>query len=180
MGVMFVLITSAGGGWSCGCRALSGFVLSILQAYVAHSGRPSIMLMIAEGLKGCVCVYQRAKRWRIFANFCFLCYYCIDPKLWMKCFVWLQLDTGRWKWCLLSWDVVVVKGRGELFLVGHNLFLCNTYSVWHTMRCLSSLESSTSSTAAIPRSHRWCCSILWGQGLGRVGWTNGWAKTGWS
>lgn len=55
MGVMFVLITSAGGGWSCGCRALSGFVLSILQAYVAHSGRPSIMLMIAEGLKGCVC-----------------------------------------------------------------------------------------------------------------------------
>ncbi len=42
---------SFAGGWSCGCRALSGFVLSILQAYVAHSGRPS-MSMIAEGLKG--------------------------------------------------------------------------------------------------------------------------------
>ena len=75
---MFVLITSAAGGWSCGCRALSGFVLSILQAYVAHSGRPSIMLMIAEVLKVCVCVcvgvcvcvYQRAKRWRIFLRIC--------------------------------------------------------------------------------------------------------------
>lgn len=64
MGVMFVLITSLAGGWSRGCRALSGFVLSILQAYVAHSGRPSIMSMIAEGLKGCVPKGQKV------ADFC--------------------------------------------------------------------------------------------------------------
>ena len=75
-----MLITSAAGGWSCGCRALSGFVLSILQAYVAHSGRPSIMLMIAEGLKGCVCT-KGPKGGGFFANLCFLCYCCIDPKL---------------------------------------------------------------------------------------------------
>lgn len=120
MGVMFVLITSAGGGWSCGCRALSGFVLSILQAYVAHSGRPSIMLMIAEGLKGCVCVPKGQK----VADFLRICAFSVIIAL-----------TQSFEWIASCGFSVILEDGNGVFWVGMLLWLREgaSYFYWVTI-----------------------------------------------